>query len=71
MFQKIKTVTEESRLIVLPEMFSTGFGMDKESLAETMDGTTVEWMKKGIRKEGYHHREYNRPGGPERYNELL
>ncbi len=44
--KKIKTVPEESRLIVLPEMFSTGFSMDKESLAETMDGPTVEWMKK-------------------------
>ena len=44
--KKIKIVTEDSRLIVLPEMFSTGFSMDKESLAETMDGPTVEWMKK-------------------------
>jgi omega-amidase len=32
-------------LIVLPEMFSTGFSMDAESLAEPMDGPTVDWMR--------------------------
>ena len=32
-------------LIVLPEMFTTGFSMDAEALAETMDGPTVEWMR--------------------------
>ena len=32
-------------LIVLPEMFSTGFSMDAEGLAESMDGPTVGWMR--------------------------
>ena len=32
-------------LIVLPEMFSTGFSMDAEGLAETMDGPSVGWMR--------------------------
>ena len=32
-------------LIVLPEMFATGFSMDAERLAEPMDGPTVEWMR--------------------------
>ena len=32
-------------LIVLPEMFSTGFSMQPEKLAETMDGATVQWME--------------------------
>lgn len=31
-------------LILLPEMFSTGFSMNAEALAETMDGPTVKWM---------------------------
>jgi len=31
-------------LIVLPEMFSTGFSMNSARLAETMDGTTVAWL---------------------------
>jgi predicted amidohydrolase len=32
-------------LVVLPEMFSTGFSMDAEGLAETMDGPPVDWMR--------------------------
>ncbi|MEX1187786.1 MAG: amidohydrolase [Bacteroidia bacterium] len=32
-------------IIVLPEMFSTGFSMET-SLAEEIDGTSVKWMKK-------------------------
>ena len=32
-------------LVVLPEMFSTGFSMDAESLAEDMDGPTLGWMR--------------------------
>jgi omega-amidase len=31
-------------VIVLPEMFTTGFTMDAEGLAETMDGETVHWL---------------------------
>jgi predicted amidohydrolase len=32
-------------LVVLPEMFSTGFSMAAESLAEPMDGPTVGWLR--------------------------
>ena len=32
-------------LIVLPEMFSTGFSMEAERLAEGMDGPTVGWLR--------------------------
>jgi omega-amidase len=32
-------------LVVLPEMFSTGFSMDAETLAEDMEGPTVGWMR--------------------------
>ena len=31
-------------LIVLPEMFSTGFSMQPKTFYETMDGQAVEWM---------------------------
>jgi predicted amidohydrolase len=31
-------------LVVFPEMFSTGFTMNPEKAAETMDGETVQWM---------------------------
>jgi omega-amidase len=44
--KKIESIPEKTELIILPEMFSTGFSMEKESLAETMDGPTVGWMKK-------------------------
>lgn len=32
-------------LVVLPEMFSTGFSMASAHLAEPMDGPTVSWMR--------------------------
>jgi predicted amidohydrolase len=32
-------------LVVLPEMFPTGFSMDAEALAEDMDGPTVGWLR--------------------------
>lgn len=35
----------DTDLIVLPEMFSTGFSMDSATLAESMDGPTVNWMR--------------------------
>jgi omega-amidase len=35
---------EPTDLIVLPEMFSTGFSMNAEELAEEMNGPTVQWM---------------------------
>jgi omega-amidase len=44
--KKIAGIRDETRLIILPEMFSTGFSTEKELLAESMDGPTVEWMKK-------------------------
>ncbi|MFP9098849.1 amidohydrolase [Flavobacterium sp. RHBU_24] len=34
----------DTDLIVLPEMFATGFSMNPEAVAETMDGPTVQWM---------------------------
>ena len=35
----------DSDLFLLPEMFSTGFSMDADELAEEMAGPTVSWMK--------------------------
>ena len=35
----------DTDLIVLPEMFSTGFSMQAEGIHETMDGHTVKWMR--------------------------
>ncbi|HVT84087.1 MAG TPA: amidohydrolase [Chitinophagaceae bacterium] len=44
--KKIRSIQEDTEIVVLPEMFSTGFSMNPQSLAETMDGETVKWMKK-------------------------
>ena len=43
--EKIRRIEEYTEVIVLPEMFSTGFSMQPEKFAETMDGPTVEWMR--------------------------
>tara|TARA_B110000977_G_C10923105_1_gene433932 strand:- start:34 stop:816 length:783 start_codon:yes stop_codon:yes gene_type:complete len=37
-------------LILLPEMFSTGFSVSSIHLAEKMDGLTVNWMKRIAKK---------------------
>ena len=37
-------ITGGKHIIALPEMFSTGFSMAPERLAETMDGPSVRWM---------------------------
>lgn len=43
--QKIDEVTAATDVILLPEMFTTGFSMESEKLAETMDGKGVNWMR--------------------------
>ena len=43
---KIRQIAEKTHLIVLPEMFSTGFSMQPERFAETMEGETVQWMRR-------------------------
>ncbi|HJY12657.1 MAG TPA: nitrilase family protein [Flavobacterium sp.] len=42
---KINQIDSELNLIVLPEMFSTGFTMNASGVAETMQGETVLWMQ--------------------------
>jgi omega-amidase len=44
--KKIGSIKEKTELIILPEMFSTGFSMKPELFAEDMNGETVKWMKK-------------------------
>ncbi len=42
---KLSSLREKTDLIVLPEMFNTGFTMNAEKNAEEMNGKTVSWMK--------------------------
>ncbi|MBA3675477.1 MAG: amidohydrolase [Chitinophagaceae bacterium] len=44
--QKIEGIKEKTEVVILPEMFSTGFSMQPKLLAENMRGETVDWMKK-------------------------
>ncbi len=44
--EKIRAVTGKMEVVVLPEMFNTGFTMNAGPLAEKMDGVTVEWMRR-------------------------
>ncbi|HQF47824.1 MAG TPA: amidohydrolase [Flavobacterium alvei] len=43
--EKINALTEKVDLIVLPEMFSTGFTMNPKAVFETMQGETILWMQ--------------------------
>ena len=42
---RIDAIKEKTNLVILPEMFSTGFSMRPEVLAEPMNGPSVAWMK--------------------------
>ncbi|AUC82745.1 amidohydrolase [Lacinutrix sp. Bg11-31] len=42
---KIDAIVEYVDLIVLPEMFTSGFNMNAKAIAETMKGETVAWMQ--------------------------
>ena len=42
---KIASLKNQTDIIILPEMFSTGFTMNASNVIETMDGSTVNWMR--------------------------
>ncbi|WP_333694071.1 amidohydrolase [Flavobacterium sp.] len=42
----------DSDLIVLPEMFTSGFTMNPACVAESMTGITINWLKKTAQKKG-------------------
>lgn len=42
--KKIDAIAEKTDLIILPEMFTTGFSMNAAKLAETMTGSAVSWI---------------------------
>lgn len=44
--EKINAIDQPTEIIVLPEMFTTGFSMQPEKFAETMEGPTVDWMRR-------------------------
>lgn len=48
--EKIDAISEPTDVIVLPEMFNTGFSMYSKELAENMNGKTVNWMKEQAKR---------------------
>ncbi|TXD52447.1 MULTISPECIES: nitrilase family protein [unclassified Polaribacter] len=44
--EKINSLPANTDLIVLPEMFTTGFTMNPQKVAEKMDGPSITWMQK-------------------------
>ena len=43
---RLNGIREKTDLIILPEMFNTGFTMNAAQLAEPMNGKTMHWMHK-------------------------
>lgn len=50
--KKIEGMEEKTEIVVLPEMFSTGFSMQPQLFAETMEGETMQWLKRVSRENG-------------------
>lgn len=47
---KLFGIDEEIDILILPELFTTGFTMTGTNLGESMDGKTVTWMKEWAHK---------------------
>jgi len=50
--QKLQQITKPTDLIVLPEMFTTGFSMNAPELAEKPDGPTTQWLAEQAQQYG-------------------
>jgi predicted amidohydrolase len=43
--RQLDRMNQDTHLIVLPEMFTTGFTMNAENLAQGMDGDSIHWLQ--------------------------
>lgn len=50
--EKVTSLSTKTEIVVLPEMFSTGFSMQPQLFAEDMQGEAIEWMKRVSRENG-------------------
>jgi len=50
--EKIDALKGDIDLIILPEMFTTGFSMSPENLAEEWPGQSVKWMQQKAKSKG-------------------
>ena len=47
---RLSSLREKTDLIILPEMFNTGFTTNVEKCAEEMDGMTMRWLYETAKK---------------------
>lgn len=47
---RLDAIEDDTHLIVLPEMFTTGFSMNVAGLAQDMNGSAVTWLKEQSRR---------------------
>jgi omega-amidase len=47
---RLSGIREKTDLIILPEMFNTGFTMNAVEMGEPMDGKTIRWMENVARQ---------------------
>jgi len=52
--ERISRFKETPDLVVLPEMFTTGFTMEPARVAEEMEGPSVEWMVRTANEGNFH-----------------
>lgn len=43
--EMLDRLSDQTDLVILPEMFNTGFSISPIHIAETMEGHTIEWMR--------------------------
>ena len=43
--EKLEGLANKTDLVILPEMFTTGFSMNASGIAESMDGQTMDWLR--------------------------
>ncbi len=48
--EKINDINEKTDLIILPEMFTTGFSMNASSLAQDINGSSIKWLQNNSRQ---------------------
>jgi omega-amidase len=48
--EKIAQISTQTDLIILPEMFNSGFTMNAKSVAEPMNFTTFKWLRQQAKK---------------------
>jgi omega-amidase len=52
--RKIDGISEKTDIIILPEMFTTGFTLNVETAAQPMTGTAVSWITAKAREKQVH-----------------